>query len=133
MDGNQQVERIAREHAVHRRAVPGFGHGTHKPDDPRALRLIGYARELGCAGVHLRLLESLTVAVDAAFGRHITINATGAMAALLLDIGIPIAALRGVSVAARAGGLIGHLLEEQSNPSGRAIWHAAKVAVPYVE
>jgi citrate synthase len=81
----------------------------------------------------LRLLESLTVAVDAAFGRHITINATGAMAALLLDIGIPIAALRGVSVAARAGGLIGHLLEEQSNPSGRAIWHAAKVAVPYVE
>jgi citrate synthase len=71
--------------------------------------------------------------VDAAFGRHITINATGAIAALLLEIGVPVAAMRAYSVVSRAGGLVGHLLEERASHSGRAIWAAAKTAVPYVE
>ena len=129
----EAVRRVAREHAQARRPVPGFGHGTHKPDDPRALRLLALARAWGCAGPHVQLLEALGEAVDAANGRHITINATGAMAALLLEIGIPVSAMRGISVAARAAGLLGHLLEEGTDPSGRSIWQAAKAAVPYVE
>ncbi len=124
---------LAREYAQAKRPVPGFGHGTHKPDDPRAIRLLQIAHEAGKAGRYVTLLETLGRDVDAAFGRHITINATGAIAALLLEIGIPVAAMRAYSVVSRAGGLVGHLLEEQASHSGRAIWTAAKAAVPYIE
>ena len=110
--------------------MPGFGHGTHKPDDPRAVRLFQIAHEAGKAGRYVTLLETLGREVDTAFGRHITINATGAIAALLLEIGVPVAAMRAYSVVSRAGGLVGHLLEEQASHSGRAIWAAAKAAVP---
>ena len=124
---------LAREHAQAKRPVPGFGHGTHKPDDPRSVRLLQIAHEAGKAGRYVTLLETLGREVDTAFKRHITINATGAIAALLLEIGIPVAAMRAYSVVSRAGGLVGHLLEEQASHSGRAIWAAAKTAVPYVE
>jgi len=127
------VADLAREYAQAKRPVPGFGHGTHKPDDPRAVRLLQIAHEAGKAGRYVTLLETLGREVDAAFGRHITINATGAIAALLLEIGVPVAAMRAYSVVSRAGGLVGHLLEEQASHSGRAIWAAAKAAVPYVE
>jgi citrate synthase len=123
----------AREYAQARRPVPGFGHGTHKPDDPRTARLFQLADESRGASRPVALLRSLGQQVDAAFGRHITINATGAIAALLLEIGVPVAAMRAYSVVSRSGGLVGHLLEEQTSHSGRAIWAAAKSTVPYAE
>ncbi len=123
---------LAREHAAKKRPLPGFGHGTHKPDDPRSQRLFEVAREAG-PNPFVDLLLALGREVDAAFGRHITINATGAIAALLLGIGVPVSAMRAFSVVSRAGGLVGHLLEEKQSRSGRAIWHAAKATVPYVE
>jgi len=127
------VTATAGDYAEAKRPVPGFGHGTHKPDDPRAIRLLQLAEEAGKAGPYVHTLRALATAVDEAFKRHITINATGAMAAIFLEIGIPVAAMRAFSVVARAGGLTGHLLEEQSSHSGRAIWAAAKATVPYTE
>jgi citrate synthase len=124
---------VAHEYATARRPVPGFGHITHKPDDPRAVRLFAFAEEAGKASRYVPLLRSLASEVDAALNRHITINATGAIAALLLEIEIPVAAMRAFSVVSRAGGLVGHLLEEQQTHSGRAIWAAAKRTVPYAE
>jgi citrate synthase len=124
---------LAHEYAAAKKPVPGFGHGTHKPDDPRAIRLMQFAEEAGKARLYVPLLRSLAVEVDAALGRHITINATGAIGALLLEIGIPVSAMRAFSVVSRAGGLVGHLLEEQETHSGRAIWAAAKATVPYSE
>jgi citrate synthase len=127
------VSATARDYAQANRRMPGFGHGTHKPDDPRAIRLLQLADEIGRANRYVSLLRSLAREVDLAFGRHITINATGAIAALLLEIGIPVSAMRAYSVVSRAGGLVAHLLEEQSSHSGRAIWAAAKATVPYSE
>lgn len=114
-----------------KRALPGFGHGTHKPDDPRAIRLFDIAAKLGCAGRYVQLVQRLGNEVDRQYGRHITINATGAIAALLLEIEVPVAAIRGYSVVSRAAGLAGHYLEELEHPSGKAIWAAARQAVPY--
>jgi citrate synthase len=124
---------LAREYAAAKKPVPGFGHGTHKPDDPRAIRLMDFAEEAGVARRYVPLLRELAAEVDLTLGRHITINATGAIGALLLEIGIPVAAMRAFSVVSRAGGLVGHLLEEHEMHSGRAIWSAAKKTVPYVE
>ncbi len=124
---------VAREYAQARKPVPGFGHGTHKPDDPRTVRLLDLAREAGKSGVYVSLLESLAREVDKVAGRHITVNATGAMGAIFLEIGVPVAAMRAYSVVSRSGGLVGHILEEKETRSARAIWAAAKNTVSYVD
>lgn len=127
------LQEIVEHYRQNKVALPGFGHGTHKPDDPRALRLFNIAAELGCASRYVQRLQHLGKVVDQHYGRHITINATGAIAALLLEIEVPVSAIRGYSVVSRAAGLVGHYLEELENPSGKAIWAAAKQAVPYRE
>ena len=122
---------IADEHKRARKPVAGFGHPLHKPDDPRALRLIALARELGLAGRHVAAVEVLGRAVDKAYGKHITLNATGAIAALLGDCGVPCEILRGFAIIARAAGLVGHIHEEQRSPAMRTIWETAERAIPY--
>jgi citrate synthase len=112
-------------------AIPGFGHDTHKPDDPRTPRLFEVAREHGIAGKHVAALELLGAALDAAKRRHITINATGAVAAVLADAGIPVEIMRGFALITRCAGLVAHVHEEQRDPAMRSIWEAADRAVSY--
>jgi citrate synthase len=70
--------------------------------------------------------------VDEVAGRPITINATGAVAALLGEIGVPTAVMRGFAVISRAAGLVAHIVEEQQSPSGRFIWDTVEHAIPFV-
>jgi len=114
-----------------RKALPGFGHPLHKPDDPRPPRLFAIAAEAGVAAREIALLRRLGAELDRQAGRHLTINATGAIAALLLGIGVPVEAMRGIAVVSRAGGLVGHLLEEHETHSGRTIWQMVEHGVPY--
>jgi len=121
-DGRAEAKAIAGELRKKRHAVPGFGHHLHKPDDPRATALLALADETGVAGRFAGALRLLAAEVDAAAGRHITINATGAVAAVLGDIGVPPRLMRGFAVLSRAAGLIAHIAEEQSDPTDRFIW-----------
>ena len=114
-----------------RSAIPGFGHPLHKPDDPRTARLLAVAQEVGIAGRYVDLLQRLGNAVDEAFGKHITINATGAIGALLLEIGLEPGVMRGLAVVSRASGLIGHVVEEHRTHAARAIWSFAEHEIPY--
>ena len=101
--------------------------------DPRAYKLIELARaepELG--GTHLDALLTLSRAVDEAWGRPVTINATGAVAAVLGELGVPTAVMRGFAVISRAAGLVAHVVEEQQSPSGRFIWDTVEHAIPFV-
>jgi citrate synthase len=122
---------IAQRFRAAKQPIPGFGHPHHKPDDPRSPRLLAIADEAGVPGRHIRALRLLAKEVDAAWGRHLTINATGAIAALLGEIGVPREVARGVAVVSRAAGLVGHIREEQLDPSARHIWDAVTEAVPY--
>lgn len=132
-DADAKAKAIAAEHRAAGKRVPGFGHPVHKPDDPRTPALLRVADDAGVSGVHVRALAALARAVDAAHGKHVTVNATGAVAALLADAGIPAAVMRGVSLIARAAGLVGHIAEEQRDPAMGAMWAAAEHAVPYAE
>lgn len=122
---------VVRQHRSERRSLPGFGHPFHKPDDPRPPRLFQIAEEAGHSGRYVQLLQRLAAALDHAAGRHVTINATGAIAALLLEIGVPADIMRGVAVVSRAGGLAGHLVEEAQSPVAREIWRLTEHGVPY--
>jgi citrate synthase len=123
---------IAVEHKELQRLVPGFGHHLHKPVDPRAYKLLELARaETELAGNRVRALEQLSAAVDAVAGRPITINATGAVAAVLGEIGVATRVMRGFAVISRAAGLVSHIVEEQQDPSARFIWETVESAIPY--
>jgi len=123
----REVEATQREG----RALPGFGHHLHKPDDPRSPKLFQIARANGVKGAHIDAIETLSTIVDQVHGKHLTINATGAVAAVLLEIGVAPEIMRGFAVIARAAGLVAHVAEEQTAPAARTIWDAAEQAVPY--
>jgi citrate synthase len=118
-----EARSIVARHKKDRSLLPGFGHHLHKPIDPRAYKLLDLARaEPDLSGSHIQALQILSDAVDEAAGRPITINATGAVAALLGEIGVSPEIMRGFAVVARAAGLVAHIAEEQQRPSGRFIW-----------
>ena len=130
-DAEAYCRAVIEAHVAEHRPLPGFGHPIHKPEDPRPPRLFAIAAEAGCAGRYIALLQQLGAELDRRAGRHITINATGAIGALLLEIGLPVECMRGIAVVSRAGGLIGHLLEERATHSGRAIWQAVDQGMAY--
>lgn len=133
VDPQAEALAIARHYKSQRAAVPGFGHHLHKPLDPRAYKLLELARaEPELKGDQLRALAQLEAAVDEVAGRKITLNATGAVAALLGEIGVPTKVMRGFAVISRAAGLVAHIVEEQQSPSGRFIWDTVDQAIPYV-
>jgi citrate synthase len=126
-----RAKAIAQRVRAAKQPIPGFGHPHHKPDDPRSPRLLAIAEEAGVPGRHVRALRLLATEVDAAWGRHLTINATGAVAALLGEIGVPVGVMRGIAVVSRAAGLVGHIREEQVDPSARHIWNTVSGHIPY--
>ena len=123
---------IATRFRAERRPLHGFGHPYHKPDDPRPARLFELAAREGVPGRHITALKTLSLEVDRVYGRHITINATGAIAAVLGEIGIPQVVMRGIAVISRSAGLVGHILEERERPTARHIWETVEHGSAYV-
>ncbi|MBO6519637.1 MAG: citryl-CoA lyase [Rhodospirillales bacterium] len=116
-----------------KRPLPGFGHHLHKPDDPRTARLFEIAlSQEGIDGVYIDAMKRLSAIIDEELGRHLTINATGAVAAVLLEIGVEPDIMRGFSVISRAAGLVAHIREEQTEPTARHIWDVVEDTIPYV-
>lgn len=111
--------------------LAGLGHGKHATNDPRAARLIGLAEEWGCAGGHLDALRLLRSEAEKQLDRPLVVNVTGAVAATLLDLGFPAEAIRPIATAARAGGLVSHLIEEQDRPIAKGLWKYAHDFAPY--
>lgn len=132
-DPDAYCRAVVADYRAQKKALPGFGHPLHKPDDPRPPRLFAIAREAGCDGRYIALLQRLSAELDRAAGRHITINATGAIAALLLEIGLPPPVMRSIAVISRAGGLAGHIAEERETHAARRIWQLAEEHIPYEE
>ncbi|MBR0648267.1 citryl-CoA lyase [Roseomonas terrae] len=122
---------VAAKHRAEKKAVPGFGHRFHKPDDPRSARLFEVAEQAGAAGPHIAMLRILAEEVDRAAGKHITINATGAIGAAFSDIGFGPEVMRGLAVVSRSGGLVAHIAEERQSGSARLIEKLAKQNVQY--
>jgi citrate synthase len=114
-----------------KRAIPGYGHPLHKGSDPRAVRLIALARELGVFGRHSQAGLAVERVLPSVIGKPLVMNISSAIPSVLLDAGYPLLALRGVPILARTAGLIGHLLEEQTHPIGFAMSHAAASAITY--
>jgi citrate synthase len=114
-----------------RKPIPGFGHPQHKGGDVRALRLLQIAEEVGISGAHVAAALEVERLLPEVIGRALPLNVSGAIPAVLLDMGMPIEALKGVPILARTASLIAHLVEEQKRPIGFVLSEHAEKGVRY--
>jgi citrate synthase len=113
------------------RAVPGYGHPLHKRGDPRVASLLAIAAETGVAGRHVEIARLIEKKLPEITGKPLVMNVSGAIAAVMLDAGFPLLAVKGVPILARTAGLIAHLLEEQQRPIGFVLADSGATSIAY--
>jgi citrate synthase len=113
------------------RAVPGYGHPLHKQQDPRVARLLAIAGDAGIAGRHVEAARLVERLLPEATGKPLVMNVSGAIAAVMLDAGYPLTAIKGVPMLARTASLIAHLVEEQERPIGFVLADSGASAISY--
>jgi citrate synthase len=122
---------VARElHAAGAR-IPGFGHPVHRPLDPRAERILELADARGVSGAHVALARGFRETAAEVWGKPLTMNVSMPIAAVMLDLGFPSAAVKAVPILARTASLLAHLAEEREQPLGLLLARAAEEAVDY--
>jgi citrate synthase len=124
------LARVQEERAA-KRPIAGYGHPLHKARDPRVERLLAVAKRAGYSGQHIEAARAVERALPVVIGKALPMNVSAAIAALLLDAGFPLLALKGVPLLARTASLIAHLLEEQHRPIGFVLSHAGAAAIDY--
>jgi citrate synthase len=77
------------------------------------------------------MLVAVAKLIPEIYGRALPINVSGAIPAVMLDVGFPLAALKGIPILARTAGLIGHLHEELQRPIGFILSRHAAEAITY--
>ena len=121
-DPRATARQIVATHRQARKTIAGLGHPVHRAGDPRTARLFELAAENGFAGRSVELMRLIGEEASSAYGRHLPVNATGAIAAVASDMEIPWRVTRGLAVMARAIGLVAHLQEEMEQPMAPEIW-----------
>lgn len=133
-DGTSPAEAAAagvRALRAERKPIPGFGHPQHSGGDPRANLLLALADGKGVSGAHVGMLRAVHAALPEALGRPLPVNVNGAIPAVMLDVGFPLGAMKGISLLARTASLVAHLQEETERPIGFILSGKAAEAIGY--
>jgi citrate synthase len=94
-----------------KKRLPGFGHRVHSSIDPRVDVLFTLAQEVGLAGDGIRFARALETAVRDRI-KPIPLNIDGALAAILIDLGLPSMVGKLMFIVGRVAGLSAEVLEE---------------------
>ena len=111
---SQSAETIVQIYKEKGVRISGFGHRFHAAD-PRTVRLFELAKELEVAGKFVEQAEAIEKVLSENSGKHLPINADGAIAALLCEMNFPPKTANGIFMIARVPGLVAHAVEEQEN------------------
>ena len=130
-DFDNAAKAVVAEYRERKQAIPGYGHPLHKERDARVNALFQVARDERIDLTYVRIAEAIERAIPEAVGKHLMLNVSAAIPAVLLGIGFPLRALKGVPILARTAGLIGHLTEELEQPIGFALSYQATREVQY--
>ena len=124
--------RRARRAARRARAGPGLRPSTAQAaGSARRAPARGRPPRPACAGRHVEVAGVVETLVPEIWGKPLAMNVSGAIAAVLLDAGYPLLALKGVPMLARTASLIAHLLEEQQRPIGFVLADSGASAIDY--
>ncbi len=113
---------IAEWQAERSKYIPGFGHRFHKPEDPRAPRLLGLvdtaAAEGTVTGRYAHIGRAVQASLEASKGKPVPMNIDGATAVIYAELGFPAPLARGLFCLSRSVGILAHAWE-QSQQGGR--------------
>jgi citrate synthase len=113
---------IVSEYKQRKEQIGGLGHAVHREVDPRTPKLFALAAENGYSGRYVELMQLVGEEASRSFGRHLPVNATGAIGAIASELELPWRVCRGLAVMARAIGLVAHIQEEIAEPLSAEIW-----------
>lgn len=108
-----------------RQSIPGYGHPEHKERDPRVDALFNVSLKAGGGQKYIEIARIIEAVIPAIVGRDLKLNVSAAIPAVLLGVGFPVNALKGVPILARTASLIAHLNEEIADPIGFALAYQA--------
>ncbi len=97
--------------------APGFGHKIYTID-PRTQTLFALAKKLKIYGEYCAFAEKAEETLNAISSKKLPLNADGAIAAILCDMGFDARLGNGIFVIARVPGLVAHVVEEMTNDEG---------------
>ena len=115
-DIHEWAAEVVSNYRKQKKFIPGYGHPYYFPTDPRTDRMFNIARESGVEGKYIQIATILSEEIEKARGKPLTLNVTGALGAVLNEIGFPVEVMRAIAAVGRAAGLIGHVYEEMKNP-----------------
>lgn len=125
------VEALVESYRERGEPFPGIGHPFHEPVDPRAVRLFDIAEEEGVASEGIERIRAIQDEFEAATGKHLVINLTGAIAAVAYDMGLSSETARGLAIVSRAAGLVAEVVEERENPNAMEMWQLIEEEMAY--
>lgn len=98
------------------RYAPGFGHRFHKPEDPRAPRLLNLVDEAvakgACHGIFAAIGRSVQTNLDTRAGKPVPMNIDGATAVIYAELDFPAPLARGLFCLSRSVGVLAHAWEQ---------------------
>lgn len=116
------ADAIDRWQAERTRFVPGFGHRFHKPEDPRAPRLLALVDEAASAGTvdgrFARIARTIEKTLNSRKNAPVPMNIDGATAVIFAELGFAGPLARGLFCLSRSVGALSHGWE-QMNQGGR--------------
>lgn len=127
-DLSEAAAKVVHQYRAAKSPIPGLGHNIHPTMDPRTARILEIAKECGYFGNHCMLAMALAEQASNILGRPLPLNAPGAKAGIILDMGLAPAFGKAATLVGRAGGILAHLIEEQQEPIGPAIWDLVRNA-----
>lgn len=112
-----------------RNILPGWHHPQHIKD-PRPPRIIELAENLGVAGEHVEFVKAVEKTTKKYWGRTIYMNVSGAMSAVMLDMGFEPDECLALCAIARSVSVVAHALEEKNREAGWRASSRAKIVQP---
>lgn len=96
--------------------IPGFGHRFHKPEDPRAPRLLGLVDEAATQGVvsgrFAAIGRAMQTELNTRKGKPVPMNIDGATVVVYAELGFAGPLARGLFCLSRSVGVIAHAWEQ---------------------
>lgn len=114
-DKEKACERLINSYRLEKKRVSGFGHPVYTDKDPRAELLFKMARKADLNIEYMNLAKQMEHSLEEKLNRKLILNIDGAIAALLLTLGIDSIAGNAVFGLARVSGSIAHVIEEQKS------------------
>ncbi|MFA7245403.1 MAG: citryl-CoA lyase [Candidatus Magasanikbacteria bacterium] len=98
--------------------VLGYGHKFFEDADPRTVKLFEIAKQNDIFGQHCELALVVEKNLNEISSKKLPLNADGAIAAILCDMGMASNIGNGIFIIARVPGLVAQVLEEVENDTG---------------